>query len=151
MNYWLMKSEPDEFSIDDLQRVGTEPWTGIRNYQARNYMRDSMQIGDQILFYHSSCKVPAVVGIAEVASAPYADFSAFNPESTYFDPKSSPDNPRWQLIDIRFVSRLPTPVTLEQIKACPDLSQMALVNRSRLSIQPVTEPQWQQILRMAGV
>ena len=151
MNYWLMKSEPDEFSIDDLQRVGTEPWTGIRNYQARNYMRDSMQVGDQILFYHSSCKVPAIVGIAEVASAPYADFSAFNASSRYFDPKSSPDNPRWQLVDIRFVSRLPKPVTLEQIKAHPQLTDMALINRSRLSIQPVTAQQWQQIHRMAGV
>ncbi|MCF1428689.1 MAG: EVE domain-containing protein [Shewanella sp.] len=150
MNYWLMKSEPDEFSIDDLQHVGTEPWTGIRNYQARNYMRDSMQIGDQILFYHSSCKVPVVAGIAEVASAPYTDFSAFNANSRYFDPKSSPDNPRWQLVDIRFVSRLPKPVTLKQIKAHPQLTDMALVNHSRQSIQPVTAQQWQQIMTMAG-
>ncbi len=148
MNYWLMKSEPDEFSIDDLQKVGQEPWTGIRNYQARNFMRDSMQVGDQILFYHSSCKVPAVVGIAKVASRPYADFSAFDPESKYFDPKSSPENPRWQMVDISFISKLAKPVTLSSIKACPELNTMALVNRSRLSIQPVTEQEWQQVLAM---
>ena len=150
MQYWLMKSEPDEFSIDDLNRVGVEPWTGIRNYQARNFMRDSMLVGDEILFYHSSCKVPAVVGIAKVASKPYADFSAFDPESKYFDPKSSPDNPRWQMVDIGFVSKLAQPVTLSRIKACPALSTMALVNRSRLSIQPVTEQEWQQVLAMGA-
>lgn len=144
-----MKSEPDEFSIDDLQKVGQEPWTGIRNYQARNFMRDSMAIGDEILFYHSSCKVPAVVGVARVASRPYADFSAFDPESKYFDPKSSPDTPRWQMVDISFVSKLAKPVTLSTIKATPELGTMALVNRSRLSIQPVTESEWQTILAMA--
>ena len=107
MNYWLMKSEPDEFSIDDLKACPnqTEAWHGIRNYQARNFMRDEMQIGDQVFFYHSSCKVPGIVGIAEVVKNAYPDSTAFDPESKYFDPKSDPTKPRWLRVDIRFVEK----------------------------------------------
>ncbi|MBT1445680.1 EVE domain-containing protein [Shewanella sp. JM162201] len=153
MNYWLMKSEPDEFSIDDLARRPnqTEGWHGIRNYQARNFMRDAMQIGDRVLFYHSSCKVPAVVGIAEIVSDIYPDASAWDPESPYFDPKSPQDSPRWLQRDIRFIKRFTRPVTLSAIKAHPGLADMLLVQKgSRLSIQPVSEAHWQLIHHMAG-
>ncbi|MGB5397330.1 MAG: EVE domain-containing protein, partial [Gammaproteobacteria bacterium] len=105
MNYWLMKSEPDVFSIDDLKKVKTEPWDGIRNYQARNMMRDEMKIGDEIFFYHSSCKTPGIVGLARVASKPYPDPTQFNKKSRYFDPKSSEDDPRWYLVDIEFLRK----------------------------------------------
>ena len=104
MNYWLMKSEPDAFGIDDLRSRPrkTEPWDGVRNYQARNFMRDDMKKGDLIFFYHSNCKVPGIVGIAEVASAPYPDPTQFDPDSKYFDPKSDPDDPRWILVDVKY-------------------------------------------------
>lgn len=153
MNYWLMKSEPDEFSIDDLaaRPNQTEGWNGIRNYQARNFMRDAMQIGDRVFFYHSSCKVPAVVGIAEVAGETYPDASAWDPESPYYDPKSTPESPRWLQRDISFIKRFAKPVTLSAIKAHPGLTDMLLVQKgSRLSIQPVDEVHWQLIHQMAG-
>lgn len=151
MNYWLMKSEPDEFSIEDLQARPnqTEPWFGIRNYQARNFMRDAMQIGDQVFFYHSSCKVPGIVGIAEVVTSAYPDSSAFDPESTYFDPKSDPSNPRWLRVDIRFVEQFKQIIPLSLIKSLPQLADMYLVSKgSRLSIQPVTAEQWQAVLML---
>lgn len=153
MNYWLMKSEPDEFSIRDLaaRPQQTEGWHGIRNYQARNFMRDEMKVGDRVFFYHSSCKVPAIVGVAEVASDVYPDSSAWDPESDYFDPKSSPETPRWLQLDIRFVKEFAKPVTLTAIKSHPGLADMLLVQKgSRLSIQPVDEVHWQLIHQMAG-
>jgi predicted RNA-binding protein with PUA-like domain len=148
--YWLMKSEPDAYSIDDLERDGREMWDGIRNYQARNMMRDDMRIGDEVLFYHSNCKEPAVVGIAKVASKPYPDPTQFEAESKYYDPKSDPDNPRWILVDVEFVRKLDTPVTLAEIKAHPALDDMILTRRgNRLSIMPVSQEHWQIILGMA--
>lgn len=152
MNYWLMKSEPDEFSIDDLQTrpEQTEAWYGIRNYQARNYMRDAMQVGDKVFFYHSSCKVPAIVGIAEVVTPAYPDSSAFDPESKYFDPKSELAQPRWLRVDIRFVEKFNDIIPLSLIKSLPQLADMYLVAKgSRLSIQPVTAEQWQAVLMLA--
>lgn len=151
MNYWLMKSEPDEFSIDDLltRPAQTEPWQGIRNYQARNFLRDAMQIGDQAFFYHSSCKVPAIVGIVEITSDASPDHSAFNPESPYFDIKSHPDNPRWVQRDIKFVEKFNDIISLTQLKSLPYLSDMYLVSKgTRLSIQPVTKQQWDAILSL---
>ncbi len=153
MDYWLFKSEPGCFSIDDLRkRPGmTEHWDGVRNYQARNYLRDSIKPGDRVLFYHSNITEPAVVGIAEVARGGYPDFTAFDPESDHFDPKSAPDAPIWYMVDVRFVAAMPRPVTLEQIKGNPLLADMPLVRRSRLSIQPVTPDQWRIILAMGGM
>ena len=147
MAYWLMKSEPDAYSIDDLERDGREPWDGIRNYQARNMMRDDMRIGDEILFYHSSCKVPGVVGIARVASEPYPDPTQFDPDAKYYDAKSNPDDPRWILVDVEFVRKLDRPVTLADIKAHPGLDDMILTRRgNRLSIMPVDKEHWDIIL-----
>jgi predicted RNA-binding protein with PUA-like domain len=146
MKYWLVKSEPDEFSIDDLERVGSEPWSGVRNYLARNHLR-AMQRGDQVLVYHSSCAVPAVVGIAEVAAEAYPDLLQFDRRSDYHDPKSPPDAPRWSAVDLRFVRRLARPVTLETLKADPRLDGFLLLARgNRLSVLPVTAPQFKRIL-----
>ena len=147
MRYWLMKSEPDGFSIDDLARGGTEPWDGVRNYQARNFMRDLMQPGDGVLFYHSSCAEPGVVGVAEVASAAYPDPTQFKPESDYFDPKSTPEEPRWVLVDVAFKRKLSRTISLNELKLHPQLEDFALLRRgNRLSILPVTASQWTYIL-----
>ena len=150
MRYWLMKSEPDAYSIDDLERDGTEHWDGIRNYQARNLMRDEMAVGDRVLFYHSNAKPPGVVGIAEIASGAYPDHTQFDPDEKYFDPKSDPESPRWLMVDVRFVEKLPRLVSLHEIKATPRLADMVLVNRSRLSVQPVTKQEFELIVDMAG-
>ena len=151
-NYWLFKSEPSSFSLDDLKnRPGrTEHWDGVRNYQARNYLRDQVKVGDLVLFYHSNIAEPAVVGIAEVVREGYPDFTAFDPQSKYFDPRSTPEKPAWYMVDVRFVRELSRPVTLSELKETPALSGMPLLNRSRLSIQPVGKDQWAEILRMAG-
>lgn len=150
MACWLMKSEPEEFSIDDLAGVEREPWTGVRNYQARNFMRDAMRMGDPVLFYHSNCAQPGVVGIARVASAPYPDPTQFDPESDYFDPKSSPDAPRWQLVDLAFVRKLPRTITLAEMRehatALDDFQLLARGNR--LSVMPVTRAQFDTILSL---
>lgn len=149
MQYWLMKSEPSEFSIDDLERRTdqTEPWDGVRNYQARNMMRDQMKLGDQVFFYHSNCAVPGIVGIMEVASQSYPDPTAFDPRDKHYDPKSEPDNPRWHLVDVRLVRRLGRTISLAELKAHPELAEMPLVRRgNRLSVMPVTADQWQFIL-----
>lgn len=149
MQYWLMKSEPDAFGIDDLQKVGVEPWDGVRNYQARNMMRDQMQVGDGILFYHSNCDVPGIVGIAEVASAGYPDKTAFNPDAKYYDPKSDPENPRWYLIDVKFVRKLKRTISLAELKEESALADMPLVRKgNRLSVMPVSAQAWQHILEM---
>lgn len=149
--YWLMKSEPDAFSIDDLKEVGTEPWDGIRNYEARNFMRDEMEPGDGVLFYHSNVRPPVIVGTMEVASEPYPDPTQFDPDSKYFDEKSSEEDPTWQLVDVKFVKKFDNPVTRDAIKKEPALEDMVLLNRFRLSITPVTEDEWKKIHEMAGV
>lgn len=153
MAYWLFKSEPGCFSIDDLKnRPGmTEHWDGVRNYQARNYLRDQVRVGDQVFFYHSNIPEPGVVGLAEVVREGYPDFTALDPASEHFDPKSSAGNPIWYMVDVRYVSTFPRQVTLEKIKAHPLLTNMPLVRRSRLSIQPVTPEEWRIILAMGGV
>jgi predicted RNA-binding protein with PUA-like domain len=147
MNYWLMKSEPDEFSIDDLARKKSEPWSGVRNYQARNFMRDGMHTGDGIFFYHSSCAEPGIAGIAEVGSTAYPDPSQFDPRSDYFDAKSSRSAPRWLLVDVKFKRKLKRTITLAEIKQLPPLREFALVRPgTRLSVMPVTKAQWDFIL-----
>ena len=153
MKYWLFKSEPGCFSFDDLhKRPGmTEQWDGVRNYQARNYLRDDVKPGDLVLFYHSNIPEPVVVGIAEVVRGGYPDHTALDPENEHFDPNSSPARPVWYMVDVRYVAPLPKPVTLEQIKTNLLLAAMPLVNRSRLSIQPVTPDEWQIILAMGGM
>ena len=142
MNYWLMKSEPDEISIDDLAAQGSVPWFGVRNYQARNFMRDAMKIGDLAFFYHSGCAAPGIAGIGEVCSAPYPDETQFFPASPYFDPKSTTGNPRWMLRDLRFIEKtryLPLP----ELRAHPELANMRLLARgNRLSIMPVSAEEW---------
>ena len=153
MGYWLMKSEPDTFGIDDLAaRPGqTEPWDGVRNYQARNMMRDEMRVGDSVFFYHSNCDQPGIVGVAEVASEAYPDHTAFDAETKYYDPKSDPQNPRWFLVDLRYVRHLRRNITLAELKTYADttLEGLPLVRRgNRLSIMPVTPSQWEFILAL---
>jgi predicted RNA-binding protein with PUA-like domain len=150
MAYWLFKSEPGSFSVDDLKNRPdmTEHWDGIRNFQARNFLRDAVKVGDRVLFYHSSIPEPAVVGIAEVVRDGYPDFTALDPECEHFDPKSSVGNPIWYMVDVRHVSAFAHPVTLERIKRNPLLAGMPLVGHSRLSIQPVTPDEWRIILSM---
>ena len=144
-----MKSEPDAYSIDDLERDGREMWDGIRNYQARNMMRDEMAIGDEVFFYHSNCKVPAIVGISRVVSEPYPDPTQFDPDSKYHDPKSDSENPRWCLVDVEFVRKLEQPITLAELKAHPGLDGMILTRRgNRLSIMPVSDEHWDLILTL---
>lgn len=143
-----MKSEPAEYSIDDLQRDRRTGWNGVRNYEARNLIRDGMSVNDRVLYYHSSTSSPAVVGVARVASAAYPDHSALDPRSGGYDPKASRDNPRWFMIDLEFESKFPIAVTLERIKAHPQLQELALVRRGRLSVQPVTDREFAVIKKM---
>jgi predicted RNA-binding protein with PUA-like domain len=149
MRYWLIKSEPDAYSIDDLERDGTEHWDGVRNYQARNIMRDEMTVGDRVLFHHSNAKPPGVAGIAEVASGPYPDHTQFDPESNYFDETSDPADPRWIMVDVRFVEKFPRVVGLPELKKHAALADMVLLNRSRLSVQPVSKKEFDYIVRLA--
>ncbi len=145
MKYWLMKSEPDVFGIDDLRNAPdkTEHWDGVRNYQARNMMRDDMKVGDKVLFYHSNCKEPGIAGLAKVVREGYPDHTSWDPESKYYDPKSTPDNPRWFMVDIKFVRKFKRVITLVELKAHPLLEAMPLLRRgNRLSIMPVTQDQW---------
>ena len=149
--YWLMKSEPDVFSIDDLQRVGTVPWNGVRNYQASNFMRDGMRVGDGVMIYHSNCKVPGIAGIARVASIAYPDETQFDPTSHYFDPKASREQPRWFLVDVAFERKLDRLIPLEEIRRHADAlgEGFALTARgSRLSVFPVTAAQWKLLLSL---
>jgi predicted RNA-binding protein with PUA-like domain len=149
MNYWLMKSEPDTFGIDHLiaRPQQTEPWDGVRNYQARNMMRDGMQVGDKAFFYHSNCAEPGIVGIVQIVKAGYPDSTALDPESKYYDPKASKDNPRWFRVDVKFEKKFDRTVTLSALKQQPQLDGMAVLARgSRLSITPVTPAQWHFIL-----
>ena len=150
--FWLMKSEPDECSIDDLEAAPgqTVPWIGVRNYQARNFMLNDMRVGDGVLFYHSSCAIPGVAGLAEVASTPYPDPSQFDPKSPYADPKSPPDKPRWSLVDVRF-QRKTRLLPLKEMRDAPELASMVLLKPgSRLSITPVTADEWRAVLKRLG-
>ena len=149
--YWMMKSEPDAFGIDDLERVGTEPWSGVRNYQARNFMRDGMRPGDGVMIYHSNCKVPGIAGLAHVASAAYPDETQFDAESHYHDPKATREQPRWFLVDVAFERKLKRLITLQEIRGHADeLGEgFALTARgSRLSVFPVTSAQWKLLLSL---
>jgi predicted RNA-binding protein with PUA-like domain len=144
--YWLMKTEPDSFSIDDLEQRGVEPWNGVRNYQARNFMRDQMRPGDGVVIYHSSCAVPGAAGLAEVVGEAYADPTQFDRKSDYHDPASKPDAPRWWLVDVKFVRRFDRVVTLEELRQVPAMEGSPLVQRgSRLSVLPLTAAQWRAI------
>ena len=146
--YWLMKSEPDECSISDVADAPGHrvPWIGVRNYQARNFMRDQMRVGDGVLFYHSSCAEPGVAGIAEVASAAYADASQFDKTSPYFDAKSDPADPRWQHVDVKHLATTPL-LSLKEMRTRPELASMALLKPgSRLSITPVTPEEWRAVI-----
>ena len=147
--YWLMKSEPDECSIDDALAApgATVPWTGVRNYQARNFMRDEMQVGDGVLFYHSSCPQPGIAGIARVASGTRPDPTQFDPASPYHDPKSPPDKPRWLLLDVQAVKKTRL-MPLAEMRERPELAGMRVLEKgSRLSITPVTEQEWEAVVR----
>lgn len=149
MAHWIMKSEPSVYSIDDLERDGREPWDGIRNYQARNMMRDDMKVGDEVFFYHSNCKVPGIVGIARVASAPYPDPTQFDKRSHYHDPKSSKDDPRWILVDVAFVRKLARTVSISELRAQKGLDGLILTRKgNRLSIMPLLKKHWNKILAL---
>ncbi len=142
-----MKSEPDDYSIDDLERDRRERWDGIRNYQARNMMRDDMKIGDEVFFYHSNCKEPGIVGIMKVASKPYPDPTQFDKNSKYFDPKSAQDNPRWCLVDVEFVRKLARNISLREIKAAKGFDDLILTRKgNRLSIMPIEKKHWKKLL-----
>lgn len=150
MRYWLMKSEPDECSIDDAlaAKGSTVPWTGVRNFQARNFMRKDMRIGDGVLFYHSSCAVPGIAGVAEVASEPYPDPTQFDPASPYHDPASRPESPRWYLVDVRALYKVEL-FSLAQLRGVPELADMRVLRRgNRLSITPVSDEHWGILLKL---
>jgi predicted RNA-binding protein with PUA-like domain len=148
MNYWLMKTEPDEFSIDALAKKKTEPWSGVRNYQARNFIR-AMHIGDGVLFYHSSCEIPGVAGIAEVATAPHPDATQFDPKSDYFDAKSTRAQPRWSLVDVKFKRKLKRVIPLTELKTHRELQDLILIRPgNRLSVLPVSKAHWDFILAL---
>ena len=149
MRYWLMKSEPDVYSIDHLARDKSTHWNGVRNYQARNFMRDQMQIGDKVLFYHSNCEEPAIVGVAEVSKLAYPDPSQFDRKSKYYDDKSTHENPRWLNVDIRFMKKI-RPVTLAAMRDHKPLETMRILQRgNRLSITPVDPKEWKEVMAMA--
>jgi len=154
MNHWLMKSEPDVFAIDDLNDMPnkTGMWEGVRNYQVRNMMRDDMRAGDLAFFYHSSCREPGIVGIMKIVRKGYPDFTAFDPEAKYFDPKSDPDNPRWYMVDVRLVRKLKRIITLAELKTHTALSDLPLLRRgNRLSVMPVDAAQWDYILALESL
>jgi len=148
--YWLMKSEPDVYSISDLEGDGRTRWDGVRNYQARNFMRKEMSLGDGVLFHHSSCDPPAIAGVAKVASEAYPDPTQFDRRSRYYDQGSSRDDPRWWLVDVEFVEAFPVPLPLALLKEQRELEGMALLRKGqRLSVQPVTAAEWKTVLKLA--
>ncbi|MEM9554343.1 MAG: EVE domain-containing protein [Acidobacteriota bacterium] len=149
--YWLFKSEPDAYSIDDLEADGRTPWDGVRNYQARNFMRDDCKLGDLVLYYHSNAKPPGVVGLAEVVEESHPDALQFDEESKYYDPKSTPDEPRWQLVDVGFKAKFERTVSLAELKADEALDGMLVTMKGqRLSIQPVETHHFDRVLELAG-
>ncbi len=150
MQYWLMKSEPDEVSIDDVMSAKgkTVPWFGVRNYQARNFMRDAMKVGDGVLFYHSSCPEPGIAGIAEVVSGPYPDATQFDPKSHYYDPKATQEQPRWISVDVKGMRKTRL-LPLAEMRSLPQLEDMVVLQKgSRLSITPVTPAQWKHVMAL---
>ncbi|HEX6068179.1 MAG TPA: EVE domain-containing protein [Longimicrobiaceae bacterium] len=146
--YWLMKSEPDSYSIDDLERDGRTSWEGVRNYQARNFMRDDMKPGDKVLFYHSGANPPGVAGLARVARSAYPDPTALDPRSHYHDPKATEEDPRWYMVDIEFVERFPSFVPIATLHDTPGLEEMLINRKSRLSVQPVTRAELDIVTRL---
>lgn len=151
MNYWLMKSEPDAFSIDDLikENGSTTHWDGVRNYQARNMMRDEIKKGDMVFFYHSNCKQPGIVAISKIVKEGYPDFTAFDIKGKYYDPNSDPKNPRWHMVDIKFVRKLKRPITLQELRTHKELEDLHLLRRgNRLSVIPVSKKHWDFILEL---
>jgi predicted RNA-binding protein with PUA-like domain len=149
--YWLFKSEPDVYSLDDLERDGSTYWEGVRNYQARNFLRDEVKAGDLVLYYHSRTRPPGIVGVARVSRSAYPDPTQFDPESHYFDPKATAEKPRWVVVDVEYVAHFDEAVTLEQLKADPRLEGMLVTRKGqRLSIQPVEAKHWRRVCRLAG-
>ncbi len=154
MQYWLMKSEPDTFSIDDLAKRPRqiEPWDGVRNYQARNWLRDGMKVGDLAFFYHSNCKTPCIAGILEIVKAGYPDETAFDLDSKYYDPKSTLENSRWYCVDVKLIKKFSKIISLTELRQHPALHNMRLLQKgSRLSIMPITAEEWQHILMLQAV
>lgn len=148
-NYWLMKSEPNVYSIQDLKRDKTTYWEGVRNYQARNFLRDSIKKGDQVFFYHSNAEPPGIAGIAEVSKSGYPDPEAFNKKSKYFDPKSKKDEPTWYVVDLKFKREFPGVIPLDTLRRTPGLEKMKVIQKgSRLSVQPVTQAEWDKVLEL---
>lgn len=150
MNYWLVKSEPDVYSLDDLKEAKKDCWDGVRNYQARNNLK-AMKKGDLCFFYHSRTKPPHVAGICKVVKDAYPDPTAFDPKEKYYDPKSDPENPRWFCPDVRYVRHLPKPVSISQVRETEELEEMVLVNNTRLSVQPVTEKEFETVCKLGGL
>ena len=149
ISYWLMKSEPDVYGINQLKNEVTTIWDGIRNYQVRNFFRDSMQVGDKAFFYHSNCKQPGIVGTMEIASRAYPDHTAFDPSEKYFDRKSDPENPRWLMVDVRYLRHLDRMITLGELRQQKQIADMKLLQRgNRLSVLPLSKKEWQYILDM---
>ena len=148
--YWLIKSEPHVYGIDRLEEDGETGWTGVRNYQARNNMRDLMQVGDGVLYYHSSCDTPAIVGLAEVSRAAHPDPTQFDTNYEYYDPTSKFETPTWMMVGVRFVKKLKQPLTLDDVKKIPELKKMVLLNNSRLSVQPVSAEEWEIIIGLTA-
>jgi len=148
MAHWLLKTEPSTFSIDDLGKKSVEHWDGVRNFQARNNLR-AMRLGEEAFFYHSSAEEKGIAGLCNVVREAYPDDSQFDPNSKYFDPRSTPEEPRWWMPDVGFVRRFPRVITLAELRTVPGLEQMVLLNRSRLSVQPVAEEEWQIIMQLA--
>ena len=146
--FWLMKSEPNTYSIDDLERDGRTHWDGVRNYQARNFMRDDMRVGDEVLFYHSNANPPGVAGLARVVRTGYPDHTARDPKSKYFDPKASDADPRWYMVDIEFVAKFDEFVPLATLRETPGLEEMLVTKKSRLSVQPVAEKEFEIVKRL---
>ena len=146
---WLMKSEPEVFSIHDLEREGRTSWEGVRNYQARNFMRDDMQVGDRVLYHHSNADPTGIAGLARVARTAYPDPSARDPKSDYFDPKASDEDPRWFMVDLAFEEAFSRVITMDELRAEPGLEKMLVINRSRLSVQPVTDQEFEIVVKMA--
>ncbi|APG26695.1 EVE domain-containing protein [Syntrophotalea acetylenivorans] len=152
--FWLMKSEPNCFSLNDLKNRpdGTEPWDGVRNYQARNLLRDDIKCGDGVLFYHSNISKPAIVGLARVVREGYPDYTALDPESDHFDPRASATNPLWYMVDVQYLASLEVPITRQDLARHPVLAGMGVLKKgNRLSVQPVTQEQWQAVLQVAGL
>ena len=148
MQYWLMKSEPDVYSIDDLERDGSTYWEGVRNYTARNNMR-KMTVGDLVLYYHSNAKPPGVAGVARITKEAYPDPHQWDPKSKYYDAKSTQENPRWSMVDVEFVEKLPNMVSLDTMKTAKGLEEMVVIKRGRLSVQPVTAKEFEIVKRLA--